>query len=63
MIFAEITGGLANPFCGHTSDEFEAASGNCRKEGFFSAARRRETMINRKIGTREEWLATRLELL
>jgi len=29
----------------------------------FSAARRREAMTNHKIGTREEWLAARLELL
>jgi hypothetical protein len=29
----------------------------------FSAARRRETMTDHKIGTREEWLAARLELL
>src|SRR5437867_3004806 len=29
----------------------------------FSAARRRETMTDHKTGTREEWLAARLELL
>src|SRR5919109_2089713 len=29
----------------------------------FSAARRRKTMTDHKIGTREEWLAARLELL
>jgi predicted dithiol-disulfide oxidoreductase (DUF899 family) len=32
-------------------------------EHCFSAARRRETMTDHKIGTREEWLAARLELL
>src|SRR5919202_4949500 len=32
-------------------------------EHCFSARRRRETMTDHKIGTREEWLAARLELL
>src|SRR5919202_2873062 len=32
-------------------------------EHCFSAARRRKTMTDHKIGTREEWLAARLELL
>src|SRR5215204_5153979 len=32
-------------------------------EHCFFAARRRKTMTDHKIGTREEWLAARLELL
>jgi hypothetical protein len=35
MVGEQITGGLAHAFCGHTSDEFEAARGNCGKKGFF----------------------------
>jgi len=40
-----------------------APRGYGKKEELFSAARRGETMTDQKIGTREEWLAARLELL
>jgi hypothetical protein len=41
MLGEQLTGGPAHAFCGHTSDEFEAAFGNCRKKGFFGGKNER----------------------
>src|SRR5262249_50365153 len=44
-------------------NDLAAPPGNCREESLIRCQEGEKQMTNHKIGTREEWLAARLELL